>query len=475
MKKKNVKARVMAAVLLAFGVIAAVCRAELSGHPAAEGRQIRKEFLTVNEGIFEEYTKTVSKERNNKKGIIAALLSGESLLFINTDITIWGEAQVPEVNAKLKDSYLTVKISSDSENDHCLVNLDAARNGTNVISGSLVKEKETVGISFPGIEQGYYILNREMVQEYLKDLLQGGMPGESMQENGEAAGGSAAKGQNLETIKDILTIVAGAVTEKNVTCTENAVIEQNEMGKTFTGKDYKCTPSAQDIADVLVELADYMDAHEEARTCLDQYLEPFTEAVPQAQRLRELLLSDTQTLRANAEEYGNAFAALDLSLEIGTDSEQTDRLWKLSFVKNNVPYSLEYNENTKNGIMAGIHFDDFVLQFSYEKTGEQVSALGVPYGNYMLRAYNEGDTAQPSITLAVTQEDAERDAHTLSFYGGSTCGNVTLHIDTSKEGSAKEPDKTNTVDAADADLADTMDILDIYKEGFYNAFRQLIG
>lgn len=178
---------------------------------------------------------------------------------LSTDLTLTARADnVPELAPILTDSSILMKIDSDEK--HLLSNIEVNLKGTPIINAMLTYDPKRTGFYFPEVDDKYYVGDTKKLWETLGDR--------KISEPDL----SKLSQKDWDTFaKSMAEIASPAFTKKNVTTEKVEGIKLIELGETFNGTLYTFTPTAEDLEQSLLLLADKIEQDESFRKTMVQF------------------------------------------------------------------------------------------------------------------------------------------------------------------------------------------------------------
>ena len=260
--KKKFRWGILAAVLaivLIVGVAAAVLIPKLTFNAPKKFVEMHRSILTpVVEFSAETVTRDLDPERSNK----VQEYSG-----IDTDITVTVETETGSdiVDEILQDSSITFKIRSDAEKP--LFGFILNLSGSDILSGTIVSEKDKIGIELPELSDDFYQIYYEDLGDILMAL------GIDSEVDLQALMGSVYSSESplgvdseeLKAIIDSYLDVFFSMVKK-----ENTVSSKEDVYLPTCKETIGCTvitfqPKAEDIKQMVKQLCDKLENDEELR------------------------------------------------------------------------------------------------------------------------------------------------------------------------------------------------------------------
>lgn len=397
----------------------------------------------------------------------------------STDLTVTASVDDSSIDYYLADS--AVKLGIDLEKNSMVASGELVLMGTPVLSGTATYDNGQLGFLLPQADNTYYVMDLEEVAQNLLgvdlDLDDLGAP--------EISGK-----QWRSLIEAYLDIVYSTVNDDNVTVEKDKSVRLSGLGGSFTGTVYTFKPTADDIEDMLIRLADRLERDKDLRDLILQ--------LSGAEALAQLTGYDPY----GYDPYGYSFedeldeALLDFADElrreavwIGQDVEDSGFIWTLGVEGNNVRqirisfqngsnavvYEADGTEsNGRTELVYAISYGDRqnLVERSYTKKGDnydgrisvtipyestitvtykidrsKTSVFGIPYGEYRVSIPEEDFSA--SMTVAANAKGGVD--HTVMIRMNSyyyDFSRVTLNINATDRSSVSKPSQ-RAVDISD--------------------------
>ncbi len=427
----------------------------------------------------------------NGVGVLSDTLNDLSTL--STDFTISASSGSRMIDRYLEDTSVGLQVNLGG--DTRMVGADLTLLGSQVASGVMTYRDGTLGVYVPELDEHYYTADLMKLAE-----------ASGMADTSDLEGLNDLQFTKLptETLKRALNtyldIVLSTVTDENVTKEDSSVRRYVvEKGKT-DATVYTFEPTAQDVEEMLLRLADAMEEdqvlHDLVRECLgrneaflNSLLAEQSEFDSYSQMLDEGLSYGAEALRDYAADCGEAVEDAEFrwvvavsggkvilnSIQFGGGDYQInlefgdgamafylydEPSYKEYRVVRNV-VELTYSEErglfsgeltyapSSDSESAGIRFSDVDLK--------KTSILGIPYGEYRTDIPSSG---APEIRFTVQAADGGSD-HILSLDDipiGGESQDLDLIIHTTDRASTLSVPKASRVDISDYDPEELQDL-----------------
>lgn len=404
------------AVTLAALVVAVLVITRLFASPS-------KQFISYHEKLF-------------VSAFLSELEDGvDRFSSLSTDLTVTASTDNSLIDHYLANSAL--KLGIDMEDGGTLIGGELILMGSSVFSGTATYEDGQFGFLLPQVDNTYYVMDLEKV---IKNRT-----GEELDLTPEK---SQLTGKHWRALMEAyLDIVYATITDENVTLEKNKSVRLSGLGDSFTGKVYTFKPTAEDIEDMLLRLADRLEEDEDLRDALKLLaVSSNSFAIPGLDTqgdLDDAILAFAKEMRYEAKRFGqyveesgftwtlavegDDVRQIRLSIQDGADAltyaakggESDGRTELISVVSDHTVRLLVEHSYTRNGdvsdgrvTVAVDSGSDYSLDtgsfVSYENTVTldyradrgKTSVFGIPYGEYTLSASTDGQELSVSLTVA---------------------------------------------------------------------------
>lgn len=400
------------------------------------------------------------------KELGSAVSNMDKLTSFSTDMTITAQVKgddldenYQQANELLNDSALVLKV--DLSKTSAKLGGELILQGNSAFAGTALYDKGTVGFQVPQVSETYYTADLTELVENLTGQRVEGLDSIELPQVPEK--------ELKKVAKTYMDILSQAVTQESVTSKEDTFRLERLPGRRVEGTAYLYQPIAQDVEDMLYDLADQVEKDEDLRTLVSKFLGGNVTWINALlaengddldTMLDEGLERWAENLRDNA-----AYYAQELE-----DSGFTWTLWvgKGGFYKGEVAVNedsslcyertengfalwtewdgeadqelltLEYDKDSK-GLYSGSYatgngYQTTTLEFDNVDTGKK-SALGYYYGDYIIRqAYSYYDDYSNEYSFRVAKGKTGGTDHTIDIGGiiyGSSGPQLELTLNTS--------------------------------------------
>lgn len=408
----------------------------------------------------------------------------DAMTNLSTDVTITVEPPTEESAAYLEDTALTMGV--ETSRDSFALDANFRLMGSDVIGGVVALDDGMLTLALPEISDTRYVLDlKQMIYEAT------GI------EVTELALPELSEDTMTALLKTYFDIVISAANDENVTVTKNQAIELPWLGETVNGTLYVFKPTAKDVEEMLLKLADALENDEELREFILSLTGDNLALVEAAMGVEDLdaVLQDgldeaAQALRENAAYAGQGMEnagvtwtvgyadgrvcfqnfALEEDPGVGITYEslgnEKDGRQDVFYVMNygDTPDVLLEAEYTKvdgcySGTLNMSQYGEEVLSMQFKDVDEDTrSALGAAYGTYTMTVNDYGTVMTMDMNVAES-EDGGTD-HTIAVSGDELAysagfDKLVIHIHSSDENATIELPEGDEVDISsltDSDL-----------------------
>ena len=177
----------------------------------------------------------------------------------STDLTVTASVDDASINGYLDGS--SVNLGIDLKKDTAVVGGELVLMGSPVLSGTVTYDDGQLGFLLPQADNTYYVMDLKKVA---KNLFGVDLDPDSMK-TPEISGK-----QWRALIEAYLDVVYATVNKDNVTEEKGRDVRLAGLGGSFTGTVYTFTPTAEDIEDMLIRLADRLESDKDLRDLILQ-------------------------------------------------------------------------------------------------------------------------------------------------------------------------------------------------------------
>lgn len=400
------------------------------------------------------------------KELGGAVSNMDKLTSFSTDMTITAQVKgtnldesYQQVNELLNDSALVLKV--DLSKTSAKVGGELILKGNSAFAGTALYDKGTLGFQVPQVSETYYTADLTGLVENLTGQRVEGLNSIELPQVPEK--------ELKKVAKAYMDILSQAVTQESVTSKEDTFRLEKLPGRRVEGTAYIYQPMAQDVEDMLYDLADQVEKDEDLRalvnkflggnvtwinallaengddldTMLDEGLERWAErlrdnAAYYAQELEDSGFTWTLWAGKGGVYKGEVAVNEDSSL-CYERTENGFALWtEWDGEADQELLTLEYDKDSK-GLYSGSYttgngYQTTTLEFDNVDTGEK-SALGYYYGDYIIRqTYSYYDDYSNEYSFRVAKGKTGGTDHTMDIGGiiyGSSGPQLELTLNTS--------------------------------------------
>ena len=427
---------------------------------------------------------------------------------LSTDLIVTASTDNSLIDHYLADSAL--KLGIDMEDGGALIGGELILMGSSVFSGTATYDDGRFGFLLPQVDNTYYVMDMEKV---IKNRT-----GEDVELDAEQSGLSGRHWRAL--MEAYLDIVYATITDKNVTLEKNRNVHLSGLGDSFTGKVYTFKPTAEDIEDMLLRLADRLEEDEDLRDAITLLMfssdSLAVRVIPGLDgqdgpdkailRFAEEMRYEARRLGHEVEQSGFTWTLAvegdnvrQIRLCVDGDSrafiyeakgvESSGRSELIRVVSNGQTVAAAEHSCTVNGdqrsgsltVAVGGGYDSFTayedsITLDYRYDSGRISPLGVPYGEYRLSASDRN----LSFTMTVGDSAGGGVDHTIqirvsgSYFGGFLeFGRLELNINAADRCTVRRPVQ-RPVDISDYSEQEFTEILDGIKSALTRELRGLV-
>ena len=459
------------AVVLLVAVVGVRALLKLFQGPGQQFASYQKDFL-MEQGV-------------DRLGDLAGAYN--DFIHLSTDLTLTAEVDNSDINHYLKDS--AIDLGLDLEPTRLLASGKVNLMGSNILSGAVSYEDGVLSFAVPELDENVYTMDVSALAEQYNvsglDALQiPEIPEDTLVKLG----------------KYYLDIVLGAANKENVTIEDEKEVYLSYFDETLSGKTYVFTPSAEDLEEMFLKLADALEKDKDLRNFVLEVIGENRALVEQLTGLSNLdddlddgINNLADQLRDNAEYMAQSLEDTDFTWTMGVSGgrvclqtieiENGDTIFAYESMgdegkdgRQDVLYWEEYGsmvwtfytdwskkDGTYSGELIVTTYDEQIFNVTFDEVDlEKKSALMVPYGSYRF-TINTLYNGIYEVNLDVEKGEDGGTDHVFTMNGLSdlTYGEldrveVTLHT-TDKDSTASLP-KGDKVDITDWDYGQLNDL-----------------
>lgn len=361
-----------------------------------------KKFISYHEDLFVTELLSMMEKGMDRAGSRS----------FSTDLTVTASVDESSIDYYLSDS--SIKLGVDLKKNSLIANGELVLMGSPVLSGTATYDNGKFGFLLPQVDDTYYVMDLEKV---IKNLT-----GEEVDFDGFEPPEISGK-QWRSLAEAYLDIAYSTVTKDNLKVEKNKSVRLSGVGGSFTGTVYTFKPSAEDIADLMVRLADRLERDKDLRKLLlqligsdamAQLMDRYSyEDVDMEKELDEALLDAAEELRDGAEWIGrqveksgfNWVLAVEggnvRQIRISADNGSSALVYEAegteSDKRTELLYAVTYGDKQelveRSYTKKGDHYDGRIsVTIPYEGSVDldcdldlsKKSVFGIPYGEYRL-------------------------------------------------------------------------------------------
>jgi len=432
------------------------------------------------------------------EGVVKTAQRYNDFTHFSTDLTITASGGSSEVAPYLEGS--SVGMSMDFDKNKFLLGADLTITGSPIVSGVLTYDQGRMGFYVPELDDTYYTMDlAKLVQaetgidwNSLKELEFPEIPLDVLRETG----------------KTYLSVVLRMVNQKTVTLEKgNFQMEQVDRGEK-KGEIYTFRPVAEDVENMLVELADVLEHDKNLHTLAEGFLGKNQAVVNEfleksgydgdiLQELDNALRDAAEELRNHAEDAGKEVeesgfvwklygkggkvCRMEMSLEAKNTAvvfEQGDSGWAFwSEIDGSPQGSLVLRYEKENGFYTGElictadNSENVTLHFDKVDPGKQ-SALGYDYGIYQI-----SEPEEETLNFSVTESKNGGTDHAIAIRIPDSSHDLEIVIHTTDKKSVISFPNAKTKDISDYDEEDFENLFSHWENAaqslMWNLFRVL--
>lgn len=171
---------------------------------------------------------------------------------LSTDMTVKVETGVPEYDAYLDGTAL--RMGLETQRDAFALDATLQLMGSDVLHGVVALDDGMLTLAMPEINDNRYVLDLKQIIYENTGI-----------EVTELALPELSKDTMVSLLKSYFEVVIATATDDNVTVEKNQEIELPYLGETVKGTRYVFQPSAKDVENMMLRLADALEQDEDLR------------------------------------------------------------------------------------------------------------------------------------------------------------------------------------------------------------------
>lgn len=415
-------------------------------------------------------------------GLAEAAEAYNQYMHLSTDMTLTASSSDQELERYLEDSAIELKVEMGE--DSALINSALTLLGSQVVTADLTYDKGVAGFYIPELDDTYYTVD-------LAELDEGFGPELENLKNTEIPV------KDLEKLANkYIGLFVDVVNKDNVTVSDEKTFWQEELREEVKGKTYIFEPSAAEIEDFMLVLADTLEEDEELREFIMEvqgdnlalFMDDFEG------EMEDVILDLCDELRNNASYFGDSMEGMrwvmgvsgnEVLMQYIESSDGSSRFGYETDGSRTVFYMTNYGETMlidmekegkkgeENGSVAVYTAGTEVMELKFRDMDvEKMSALQFPYGKYEMTMYG-----YMGYTLEVEEGEDGGTDHTFTlsmdpyYMGGSMGGDLTsveITLNTSDKDSTASKPKAHEEDITYYSEAELSDLADHFEEMLYN-------
>lgn len=407
---------------------------------------------------------------------------------ISTDITLTVETGVPEYDLYLDGTAL--RMGLETQRDAFALDATLQLMGSDVLHGVVALDDGMLTLAMPEITDNRYVLD-------LKQLIYENTGIEVT----ELALPELSKDTMTALLKSYFEVVIATATDDNVTVEQNQDIELPYLGETVKGTRYIFRPTAKDVENMLLRLADALEQDEDLREFVLSLAGNNLALVEQALNVEDLdatlqqsLDEAAASLRESAAEIGQQVADAGFTWTVGyadgrvcyqglgladdpMDTYVYESAGKESKGRRDVAYINDvYSEDGPSVVIEAEYTKDggaysgsatmkewgeTILSMEYQDIDpEKLSPLGTAYGSYVFTVQDYGTQMTVEMTVKKSAGGGTDIAMTFTgddFYSTTGFDGLTLRFYSSDKDATiqlPEGDEVDITSMTDDDLAE---------------------
>ena len=404
---------------------------------------------------------------------------------LSTDMTVKVETGVPEYDAYLDGTAL--RMGLETQRDAFALDATLQLMGSEVLHGVVTLDDGMLTLAMPEINDNRYVLDLKQIIYENTGI-----------EVTELALPELSKDTMVSLLKSYFEVVIATATDDNVTVEKNQEIELPYLGETVKGTRYVFQPTAKDVENMMLRLADALEQDEDLREFVLSLAGNNLALVEQMLNVEDLdatlqqsLDEAAASLRASAAEIGQQAADAGFTWTVGyadgrvcyqgigvtsePDIYVYESVGKESQGRRDVAYINDvYSEDgqfmvieaeyTKDGdaysgtasLTAG---GETILSMEYQDVNpEKRSPLGTAYGDYSFTVQDYGTVMTVEVTVKKSAGGGTDLVMTFTgddFYSSTGFNGLTLRLhSTDKDATIQMPegDEVDISSMTDDDL-----------------------
>ena len=345
---------------------------------------------------------------------------------LSTDMTVKVETGVPEYDAYLDGTAL--RMGLETQRDAFALDATLQLMGSDVLHGVVALDDGMLTLAMPEINDNRYVLDLKQIIYENTGI-----------EVTELALPELSKDTMVSLLKSYFEVVIATATDDNVTVEKNQEIELPYLGETVKGTRYVFQPTAKDVENMMLRLADALEQDEDLREFVLSLAGNNLALVEQMLNVEDLdatlqqsLDEAAASLRESAAEIGQQVADAGFTWTVGyadgrvcyqglglvgepdtyvyesvgkESQRRRDVVYMDNLPEEDGPAALLEAEYTKDGgaysgTVTMKEWGETVLSMEYQDVNpEKCSPLGTAYGSYVftVRDYDTEMTVEMTV------------------------------------------------------------------------------
>lgn len=238
---------------------------------------------------------------------------------LSTDMTVKVETGVPEYDAYLDGTAL--RMGLETQRDAFALDATLQLMGSDVLHGVVALDDGMLTLAMPEINDNRYVLDLKQIIYENTGI-----------EVTELALPELSKDTMVSLLKSYFEVVIATATDDNVTVEKNQEIELPYLGETVKGTRYVFQPTAKDVENMMLRLADALEQDEDLREFILSLAGNNLALVEQMLNVEDL----DATLQQSLDEA--AASLRESAAEIGQEAADAGFTWTVGYADGRVCY-----------------------------------------------------------------------------------------------------------------------------------------
>lgn len=390
---------------------------------------------------------------------------------LSTDMTVKVETGVPEYDAYLDGTAL--RMGLETQRDAFALDATLQLMGSDVLHGVVALDDGMLTLAMPEINDNRYVLDLKQIIYENTGI-----------EVTELALPELSKDTMVSLLKSYFEVVIATATDDNVTVEKNQEIELPYLGETVKGTRYVFQPTAKDVENMMLRLADALEQDEDLREFILSLAGNNLALVEQMLNVEDL----DATLQQSLDEA--AASLRESAAEIGQEAADAGFTWTVGYADGRVCYQgigvtsepdiyvyesvgkesqgrrdviyindgysedgpsmvieAEYTKDggAYSGTVTMKEWDETVLSMEYQDVNpEKCSPLGTAYGSYVFTVWDYDTEMTVEMTVEKSASGGTDIVMTFTgddFYSMTGFDGLTLRLySTDKDATIQMPE-----------------------------------